>query len=64
VRVVLVHQRDVVVDVGLILEHTPQPILDDHRDLIGKRRPPFNIIKEEKFRAFRLDYHLRKACHH
>ena len=38
VRVVLVHQRDVVVDVVLILEHTPQPILDDDRDLIGKRR--------------------------
>src|SRR5262245_16256937 len=37
-RIILVHQGDVVVDILLILEHAPKPILDDHRDLVGEGR--------------------------
>ena len=36
--IILVHHRDVVVDILLLLIHPAQPVLDDHRQLIGERR--------------------------
>ena len=36
-RVILVHQCDVVVDVLLVLHHPAQPVLNDHRNFVSER---------------------------
>src|SRR5579864_8256187 len=46
--VVLVHQRDVVEDVFLLGEHAPQPVVDDHGQLVGIGRVVGHAVRHRR----------------
>ena len=48
VRIVLVHQRDVVVDVLLLLVHAAEAVADDDHDLVGERRVVRDAIGDRR----------------
>lgn len=46
--VILVHHGDVVEDVFLVCHHAPQPVVDDHRQLVGEGRVVADAIGNDR----------------